>query len=73
MADKSALWVFQNIYAPTQKDGKWVVYYRNTQTNKWDEQSFDVHEKAFDFYYKKTKELTNYYNTFLRELGVKQR
>lgn len=73
MADKSTLWVWQNIYEPTQKNGKWVVYYRNTQTNKWEEQSFGVHEDAFDFYYKKTKELTDYYNVFLRELGVKQK
>ena len=73
MADGSALWVFQNIYEPTQKDGKWIVYYRNTRTNKWDEQPFEAHEKAFDFYYKKTKELEVYYNTFLRELGVRKK
>ena len=72
MPDKSALWVWQHIYEPTQtNDGKWTVFYK--QNNKWEEKKFDVHEEAYTFYYKKMKELTNYYNTFLRELGVKQR
>ena len=73
MADQSTMWVFQNIYEPTQKDGKWVVYYRNTQTNKWEERQFDIHEESYNFYYKKMKQLTDYYNVFLRELGVRSK
>lgn len=70
MADGSAVFVFQNLYEPTQKDGKWVVYFR--QTKEWEEKSFDVHEDAFNFYYRKAKELKNYYNVFLRDLGLKR-
>lgn len=73
MANGCALFVFNSIYEPTQKDGKWVVFFKNPRTNKWEEKKFDVHEEAYTFYWKKNRELANYYNTFLRELGVKQK
>lgn len=72
MADKSTLWVWQNIYEPTMQNGKWVVHYRDTRLNKWQEESFDTHEEAYNMYYAKYKELQVYYNTFLRELGNKK-
>lgn len=74
MPDKSALWVFQNLYEPQLvENGKWRVHYKSQHTNKWESQTFDEHEKAFDFYYAKQKELSVFYNTFLRELGVKRK
>lgn len=73
MADGSTLFVFNNLYEPKLiEDGKWKVFFKNPRTDKWEEQVFDEHEKAFDYYYKKTKELQVYYNTFLRELGMKR-
>ena len=72
MANGEALFVFNSIYEPTQKDGKWVVFFKNPRTNKWEEESFVEHEKAYDHYWRKTKELQVYYNTFLREIGMKR-
>ena len=68
MPEGSAMFVFQNLYEPTQKDGKWVVYFKKDKG--WEEKSFDIHEDAYDFYYRKSRELANYYNVFLRELGL---
>ena len=73
MADGKALWVFQSLYEPKLIDGgKWVVHYKNPRTNKWEEESFTEHEKAYDYYWHKAKELQVYYNTFLYELGMKK-
>ena len=73
MADGSALWVWQNLYEPQLVDGgKWAVHFKSQHTNKWETQTFGEHEKAFDFYYAKMKELQVYYNTFLHEIGMKK-
>lgn len=71
MPDGSALFVFQSIYEPKlAENGKWVVNYKNPRTNKWEEESFAEHEKAYDYYWKQTKMLQDYYNVFLRELRM---
>lgn len=74
MADGSALWVWQQIYEPSLTADGWTVHYRDPYDNsKWNQQSFAEHEKAYDFYWKQTKTLRDYYNTFLRELGVRSK
>lgn len=74
MPDKSALWVFQRLYEPHLVEGdKWAVDYKSQHDNKWRTETFIEHEKAFDFYYAKQKELSVFYNTFLHEIGVRQK
>lgn len=69
MPDGSELWVWQHIYEPTQSQDGWVVHYKQNDT--WQQKTFPVHEKAYDFYWAKYKELKTFYNIFLRELRVK--
>ena len=73
MADKSALWVFQNLYEPKLvENGKWVVHYKSQHDNAWKSETFNTHEEAYNMYYAKYKELKVYYNTFLREIGMRK-
>lgn len=71
MADKAVLWAYQQIHEPHQCAGGWKVCYK--ENNVWKEKEFPEHEKAYDFYWKQYENYMNFYNVFLRELGVKQR
>lgn len=74
MANGCELWVWQHIYEPQLvEDGKWRVHYKSQHDNAWKSETFNTHEEAYNMYYAKYRELKVYYNTFLRELGVKQK
>ena len=74
MANGCELWVWQHIYEPQLVEGgKWTVHYKSQHDNAWKSETFPDHEQAHNFYYAKYKELKVYYNTFLRELGVRSK
>ena len=70
MSDGSVLYAFQNLYEPAQENNKWIVHYK--WNGEWNKETCDTKEKAWDFYHKKTRELRDYYQQFLRELKVRK-
>ena len=70
MPDQAVLWAYQQIHEPHQCVGGWKVCYK--EKDQWKEKEFAEHEKAYDFYWKQYNNYKNYYNVFLRELGMKK-
>lgn len=70
MPDQSVIYAFQQIVEPTQCPDGWKVAYK--ENDQWKDKVFPEHEKAYDFYWKQYKYYKNFYNVFLREVGIKK-
>lgn len=70
MSDGVAVFVFQNLYEPVQDGNKWVVNYK--WQGEWKKEICDTREEAVKAHQKKTNQLRDYYNKFLRELRVRK-
>lgn len=70
MSDGVTLFVFQNLYEPVQEGNKWVVNYK--WKGEWKKEICDSREDAVKVHQRKTNELRDYYNKFLRELRVRK-